>query len=103
MNTWTSPSPPCFSAVSAQFPVVIRRWFEGSLQFRQFGAPVVPVDPLPVVAQHWFTSLLHARTVIETWRRDYNEERPKDALGGLTPAGYARQLIKKAATMDPGL
>lgn len=24
--------------------------------------------------EHWFTSLLHARTVIETWRREYNEE-----------------------------
>ena len=42
--------------------------------------------------EHWFTSLLHARTAIETWRREYNEERPKKALGGLTPAAYARQL-----------
>jgi transposase InsO family protein len=32
------------------------------------------------------------RTVIETWRRVYSEKRPKKALGGLTPAGYARQL-----------
>lgn len=35
--------------------------------------------------EHWFTGLLHARTVIETWRREYNEERPKKALGRLTP------------------
>ncbi len=27
--------------------------------------------------EHWFTGLLHARTLIETWRREYNEERPK--------------------------
>ena len=27
--------------------------------------------------EHWFPSLLHARTEIETWRREYNEERPK--------------------------
>lgn len=44
--------------------------------------------------EHWFTSLLHARTVIETWRREYNEERPKKALGGLTPAAYAGQLAE---------
>ena len=42
--------------------------------------------------EHWFTSLAHARFEIERWRREYNEERPKKALGGLTPAAYARQL-----------
>ncbi|WP_369931286.1 IS3 family transposase [Xanthomonas sp. NCPPB 2632] len=42
--------------------------------------------------EHWFPSLLHARTEIENWRREYNEERPKKALGGLTPAAYAKQL-----------
>lgn len=51
--------------------------------------------------EHWFTSLLHARTVIETWRREYNEERPKKVLGGLTPSAYARQLA--SATIDTGL
>lgn len=35
---------------------------------------------------------VHARTEIETWRREYNEERPKKALGGLTPADYAKHL-----------
>jgi len=44
--------------------------------------------------EHCFTSLLHARAVIETWRRDYNEERPKRALGGLTPAAYAKHLAE---------
>ena len=44
--------------------------------------------------EHWFTSLLQARTVIETWRREYNEERPKKALDGLTPAAYAKQLAE---------
>lgn len=42
--------------------------------------------------EHWFTNLLHARTLIETWRKEYNEERPKRGLGGLTPAAYAKQL-----------
>lgn len=51
--------------------------------------------------EHWFTHLLHARTTIETWRREYNEERPKEALSGLTPAAYAQQLA--STTINPGL
>ena len=46
--------------------------------------------------EHWFTSLEHAQRIIETWRREYNEERPKKHLGGLTPAQHAEQLRKKA-------
>jgi len=44
--------------------------------------------------EHWFTSLPRARVVIEAWRREYNEERPKKALGGLTPAAYAKHLLE---------
>lgn len=51
--------------------------------------------------EHWFTHLLQARTTIETWRQEYNEERPKKALGGLTPSLYARQLA--STTINPGL
>lgn len=36
-----------------------------------------------------------ARAEIERWRREYNEERPKKSLGGLTPAAYAQQLAVK--------
>jgi putative transposase len=53
--------------------------------------------------EHGFPSLLHARTAIETWRREYNEERPKEVLGGLMPSAYARQLASKAITMPHGL
>jgi len=49
--------------------------------------------------EHWFTSLAHARAVIEAWRCEYNEERPKKSLGGLTPAQYATKLATKAVTM----
>jgi putative transposase len=49
--------------------------------------------------EHWFTSLEHARAEIERWRREYNEERPKKSLGGLTPAQYAKQLAVKAVTI----
>jgi transposase InsO family protein len=51
--------------------------------------------------EHWFTSLSHARSVFEAWRHEYNEERPKRILDGLTPAEYARRLAEKALTM-PG-
>jgi transposase InsO family protein len=49
--------------------------------------------------EHWFVSLAHAKAVIEAWRREYNEERPKKSLGGLTPSAYARQLAGKSATL----
>lgn len=42
--------------------------------------------------EHWFPTLLHARTEIERWRREYNEDRPKKAIGGMTPAVYAQHL-----------
>ncbi len=42
--------------------------------------------------EHWFTSLASARALIEAWRRDYNERRPKKDLGGLPPAIYAAKL-----------
>ena len=51
----------------------------------------------------WFTSLHHAKVVIRAWTREYNEERPKKALGGLTPAAYARQLANNVTTINPGL
>jgi len=48
--------------------------------------------------EHWFTSLAHARVVIEDWRREDNDERPKKALGGLTPTAYAQQLTTRTET-----
>jgi transposase InsO family protein len=53
--------------------------------------------------EHWSLNLTHVRVIIEAWRREYNEERPKIALGGLTPAVYARQLARKSATVATGL
>lgn len=51
--------------------------------------------------EHWFTSLDHAKAVIEAWRREYNEERPKKSLGGLTPSAYAKQVASEAVTLPP--
>ena len=45
--------------------------------------------------EHWFTSLAHARDLIEAWRTDYNEHRPKKDLGGLPPAIYAARLAAR--------
>jgi len=55
------------------------------------------------VYEHRFTSLTHAKVVIEAWRREYNGGRPKKSLGRLTPAAYARQLAGKAVTVTAGL
>ena len=52
--------------------------------------------------EHWFTSLAHARSVIEAWRREYNEERPKKVLGGLTPVEYALRLADQKVVTMPG-
>jgi len=49
--------------------------------------------------ENWFTSLRHAQVVIEAWRREYNEERPKKSLGGLTPATYAKTLAQKSVKL----
>jgi len=51
--------------------------------------------------EHWFTSLAHAQAVIAIWVQEYNEERPKAGIGGLTPAAYAKQLAAKAVTLTP--
>jgi putative transposase len=53
--------------------------------------------------EHWFTRVAHAQVLIEAWRREYNEDRPKKGLGGLTPAQYAKRLIEKRSTVTAGL
>jgi putative transposase len=40
-------------------------------------------------------SLTHAKIVIEAWRREYNQERPKKSRGGMTPAAYAKQIAER--------
>ena len=53
--------------------------------------------------EHWFLNLRHARILINGWRREYNEERPKQGLGGLTPSQYAEKLATKSVTLIAGL
>ena len=51
-------------------------------------------DTTTILTRRGFPNLLQARAVIETWRREYNEERPKKALGGMTPEAYAKHLAE---------
>jgi putative transposase len=44
-----------------------------------------------------FRSLPHARAALETWRRDYNTERPHSRLGWLTPADFAATFRPRRA------
>ena len=39
--------------------------------------------------QHWFSSLDEARRLTESWREDYNRQRPHSALGNRTPSEFA--------------
>ncbi len=52
--------------------------------------------------EHWFTGVLHARTIIETWRREYNEERPKVSVH--SPAYCSRRQAVRSlpALSDEG-
>ena len=39
--------------------------------------------------EHIFGNLAEARKIVETWRINYNTQRPHTSLGGLAPAVYA--------------
>lgn len=45
--------------------------------------------------ERWFASLAQAQAVIDAWVHEYNEERPKKALGGLTPAAMQSSLPQR--------
>ena len=42
--------------------------------------------------ENWFVSLEHARLILADWRKDYNEVRPHQSLGCLSPDEYERCL-----------
>jgi putative transposase len=41
---------------------------------------------------HWFGSLAHARAIIQTWKEDYNTQRPHSALQQRAPAVFAQSI-----------
>jgi putative transposase len=46
---------------------------------------------------NWFTSLRDARRKVETWRQDYNQQRPHSSLNYLPPAEFARKAAEMTA------
>ena len=46
---------------------------------------------------NWFTSLRDVRRKIETWRQDYNQQRPHSSLNYLPPAEFARTAVEMRA------
>jgi putative transposase len=50
---------------------------------------------------HRFLTLEHARAIIATWRRDYNESRPHSSLGYMTPAEFARSVRSEELITAP--
>jgi putative transposase len=57
--------------------------------------------------EHWFVSLVDAKTVIEAWRVDDNTVRPHSSLAGRTPTQFAamtegaRRLLPARPAGDP--
>ena len=41
--------------------------------------------------EHLFSSYMQAQHIIETWRNDYNHNRPHTSLNGLTPIQFANR------------
>ena len=46
---------------------------------------------------NWFTSLKDARGKIESWRQDYNQQRPHSSLDYLPPAEFAQKQLEMRA------
>ncbi len=44
------------------------------------------------LSREWFSSVKEAQTVIEGWRKFYNEKRPHSSLGYLTPKEFKSQM-----------
>jgi len=45
--------------------------------------------------EHWFVTMTQARRIIESWRIEYNTERPHSSLGNLAPAAFAAEARRK--------
>jgi putative transposase len=69
----------------------------------QFSRPATPTDNPYIESfngrlreeclnQHWFESMEEARGILESWRMEYNTERPHGALENRTPMEHLRYL-----------
>lgn len=52
--------------------------------------------------EHWFVGLNEARVLIETWRIDYNFNRPHSSLGRRTPDEFANNKPKQPILLTTG-
>jgi putative transposase len=48
-----------------------------------------------------FFSVEDARQKLEAWRKDYNEQRPHSALGGIPPAEFTRRVVENEKNTSP--
>jgi putative transposase len=46
-----------------------------------------------------FSSLHHARVLLASWRRDYNENRPHSGLGWQTPTEFAETFPRRGPAL----
>jgi transposase InsO family protein len=54
------------------------------------------------LSQHWFASLSHMRSVLDSWRQDYNHHRGHSSLGYVPPAEFAaRCRLRAGDTVQP--
>ncbi len=49
-----------------------------------------------VLDLYLFRNLAEVREIVSQWRRQYNEDRPHDALGGLPPVVYATRNLENS-------
>lgn len=49
-----------------------------------------------VLDLYLFRNLAEVREIVSQWRRQYNEDRPHDALGGLPPLVYAQRNLENS-------
>jgi putative transposase len=42
---------------------------------------------------HWYLDLKEVRHLIEAWRHEYNESRPRASLADRTPSEFASQYV----------
>jgi putative transposase len=77
----------------------------------QFSRPATPTDNPYIESfngrlreeclnQHWFDSLEEAREILESWRMEYNTERPHSALENRAPMEHLRYLAELLALRE---
>ena len=50
---------------------------------------------------HWFLSLEDAKEKIETWRKEYNEDRTHSSLNDITPAEFIEMYLANVESNNP--